>query len=113
MRKTLDGSKMARGRKKRRNIKKSMARKEKMLPQTMRRRSLLMGGSGALSTSGPAGGLAAAGFAAAAFVTPLATEGVGVEIVFDAPEAGVARAAAGVAAGTSFAPSSHRGAASH
>src|SRR5947207_2868190 len=97
MRKTLDGSKMARGRKKRRNIRKSMARKEKTLPQTMRRRSLLTGGSGALWTSGPAGG-----FAATALLTPLLTAGVGVEVVFDAPEAGTARAAAGVVEGTSF-----------
>src|SRR5918911_3755543 len=95
MRKTLDGSKMARGRKKRRNIRKSTARKEKMLAQTMRRRSLLTGGSGALSTSGPGAGLGAAGLAAAARVTPLFTEGGGVEVVFDAPEAGETRAAGG------------------
>src|SRR2546423_14711735 len=94
MRKTLDGSKMARGRKKRRNIRKSMARKEKTLPQTMRRRSLLTGGSGALWTSGPAGG-----FAATALLTPRVTAGVGVEVAFDAPEAGPARAAPGGVAG--------------
>src|SRR5947209_3536363 len=101
MRKMLDGSKMARGRKKRRNIRKSTARKEKTLAQTMRRRSLLTGGSGALSTSGPAG-RAGVGLAAAAFVTPLFTAGVGVEVAFEAPEEGETRAAAGVAAGTSF-----------
>src|SRR2546423_8317200 len=90
MRKTLDGSKMTRGRKKRRNIRKSMARKEKTLPQTMRRRSLLTGGSGALWTSGPAGG-----FAATALLTPRVTAGGGVEGPFDAPEAGTARGAPG------------------
>src|SRR5437588_11773528 len=90
MRKTLDGSKIVRGRKKRRNIRKSMARKEKTLPQTIRRRSLLTGGSGALCTSGPAGGLAAT-----AFVTPLLTAGAGVEVAFAARHAGNARAAGG------------------
>src|SRR5437868_5185398 len=107
MRKTLGGSKSVRGRKKRRNIRKSMARKEKTLPQTMRRRSLLTGGSGALCTSGPAGGLAAT-----AFVTPLLTAGVGVEVAFDAPVAGTARAAAGVVEGTSLLGASPVGGAS-
>src|SRR5437588_3964401 len=107
MRKTLDGSKIVRGRKKRRNIRKSMARNEKMLPQTMRRRSLLTGGSGALSTSGPAGG-----FAATARLTPLLSACVGVEVVFDAPDAGTARAAAGVVEGTSLRGASPVGVAS-
>jgi hypothetical protein len=40
------------------------------------------------------------------------TEEVGVEVVFDAPEVGVARAAAGVAAGTSLPGASPRGAVS-
>src|SRR5581483_10277007 len=53
MRRTLDGSKIARGRKKRRNIRKQVARNPVMLAQTIRRRTLLIGGSGMLSTTEP------------------------------------------------------------
>src|SRR5215212_9444512 len=95
MRKMLDGSKMARGRKKRRMLRPMTPVKEATTPQTMRRRNLLTGGSGAVCTSGPGAG----GLDATAFATPWLTEGVGVEAVFDAPEAGATRAAGGVAAG--------------
>src|SRR5215210_5248823 len=94
MRKMLDGSKMARGRKKRRMLRPMTPVKEATTPQTMRRRNLLTGGSGAVWTSGPAGG-----FVATAFETPALTAAVGVELVFDAPEAGATRAAGGVAEG--------------
>jgi hypothetical protein len=50
--------------------------------------------------------------AAAAFVTPALIEGVGVEVVFDAPDSGATRAAGGVVEGTSFAGVSPGGAAS-
>ena len=63
MRNVLEGSKMARGRKKRRNIKKQVVRNPTMLAQTIRRRILFTIG-GALSTMGPGGG--ATGRAAAA-----------------------------------------------
>ena len=72
-----------------------------MLAQTILRRSLFIGGSGAAATKGPAVGGFVTGFAAA-LVTPALTAEVGVEVVFDAPVAGVARAAAGVEAGTSL-----------
>lgn len=55
MRKVLDGSRMDRGRKKRRNIKKYATKLAAIADQTMRRRILLTGGSGALSTSEPTG----------------------------------------------------------
>lgn len=45
----LDGSKMARGRKKRKNIRKLVTRNPVMLAQMMRRRILLTVGSGALA----------------------------------------------------------------
>jgi len=54
----LAGSKIARGRKKRRNIKKHVVRNPTTLAQTMRRRILFTGGSGVLST------IAAGGFVA-------------------------------------------------
>ena len=58
----LDGSRMERGRKKRRNIKKLVVRKPATLAQTILRRILLTGGSGVLSTTAPArGGAFAAG----------------------------------------------------
>jgi hypothetical protein len=95
--KTLEGSKIVRGRKNRRNMKKFVARKPVTLTHTMRRRSLFTGGSGALSTNGPpAGGLAATGFGGA-----LATAAVGVVPACAAP--GATRAAGVVADGTSFA----------
>lgn len=55
MRKTLDGSRIERGRKNRKNMRKQVIRKAAMLAQTMRRRTLLTGGSGGLSTMGPLG----------------------------------------------------------
>lgn len=56
MRKVLDGSRIDRGRKKRRNIKKQVVRNPATLAQTMRRRILLTG-AGELSTTGPDGGV--------------------------------------------------------
>src|SRR5215207_8425435 len=98
MRKMLDGSKMARGRKKRRMLRPITPVKEATTPQTMRRRNLLTGGSGAVCTRGPGAG----GFDATAFATPALMAGVGVEVVFEAPEAGATRAAGGVEAGKDF-----------
>src|SRR5436305_1365923 len=96
MRKTDDGSKMARGRKKRRNCRKQMTRKPPNAAQVMRRRALLIGGSGGASTSAPAA------FAANPFGTPFATLAVGVAPAFAAaPDA--TRAAGGVPAGVSVA----------
>lgn len=46
---------MERGRKNRRNIRKQVVRKPTTLAQTIRRRILLTGGSGVLSTTAPAG----------------------------------------------------------
>ena len=57
MRNTLGGSKIERGRKNRRNMKKDVIRKPEMLAQTIRRRILLTGGSGVLSTTFVAGGV--------------------------------------------------------
>ena len=60
----LEGSKIVRGRKNRRNIRKQVVRKPTTAAQTIRRRILLTGGSGALSTTGLAAfgtGLAAGG----------------------------------------------------
>ena len=57
--KVLEGSKIARGRKNRTNIKKHVVRNPAMLAHTIRRRILLTGGSGFDSTT-TAGGLAAA-----------------------------------------------------
>ena len=94
MRKTLDGSKMARGRKNLRNIAREVPIKAMMLAQMMRRRILLTGVSGVLWTIAPA-----EAFAAAAFGMPLVTPAVGVEVVLAAP--GATRAAGGVAAGIS------------
>jgi hypothetical protein len=54
MRKVLEGSKIARGRKNRRNMKKQVARNPVTLAHTMRRRILLTAG-GALSTTDPGG----------------------------------------------------------
>src|SRR5215213_10925503 len=96
MRKTLDGSKMLRGRKKRRNIRKLVTKNPPMLAQMMRRLILLTGGSGVLSTTAPVAR------AATGFGMPLATEAVGVVVDLDAPGAPGVRAAGGVAAGTSF-----------
>src|SRR4051812_37099241 len=92
---------MARGRKKRRNIRKLVARNPAMLAHTMRRLILLTGGSGVLSTTAPAG-------RAAAFGIPLATVAVGVLEALAAP--GATRAAGGVPAGVSFAGGAGRGA---
>src|SRR4051812_5315696 len=111
MRKDGDGSKVARGRKKRRKLRPSTPEKPATAAQTIRLRNLLTGVSGALATIGPAAGGFVTG-RAAAFVTPALIAGVGVEVVFDAPEAGVARAAAGVEAGTSLPGASPGGAAS-
>src|SRR5829696_6299412 len=93
MRKRVAGSKMLRGRKKRTNIRKHVVRKPATATQTMRRRVLLTGGSGLLSSTAPAG-------LAADLATPLATVAVGVEDALAAPSA--MRAAGGVPEGTSF-----------
>jgi len=61
MRNVLDGSNIARGKKNRRNIKKLTTRNPVTLAQTIRRRILLTGGSGVLSTMFVAGGVFAAG----------------------------------------------------
>ena len=61
MRKVLDGSNIARGRKNRTNIRKQVVRKPAILAQTMRRLILLTVGSGGLSTTAP--GALAAGLA--------------------------------------------------
>ena len=62
MRKVLEGSKIVRGKKNRRNIRKQVVRNPATVAQTIRRRILLTGGSGALSTTAP--GAFGAGFAA-------------------------------------------------
>ena len=59
MRNTLGGSRIERGRKNLRNIKKQVVRKPAMLAQTILRLILLTGGSGVLSTMFPAGGVLA------------------------------------------------------
>jgi len=63
MRKLLAGSKIVRGKKNRRNIKKQVVKNPTTAAQTIRRRILLTGGSGALSMTAPAlgAGLAAGG----------------------------------------------------
>src|SRR5215212_1378439 len=94
MRKRVAGSKMLRGRKKRTNIRKQVVRKPTTAAQTMRRRILLTGGSGAVSRTAPVC-LAATGAA-----IPLAIVGVGVEEAMAAPSA--TRAAGVVPAGTSL-----------
>ncbi len=53
MRKVLAGSKIVRGKKNRRNIRKHVVRNPTTAAQTIRRRILLTGGSGALSTTAP------------------------------------------------------------
>src|ERR671913_2420321 len=57
MRNTLGGSRIDRGRKNRRNMKKDVTRKPVMLAHTIRRLILLTGGSGVLSTTFVAGGV--------------------------------------------------------
>jgi hypothetical protein len=57
MRNTLGGSRIDRGKKNRRNMKKDVTRKPVMLAQTIRRLILLTGGSGVLSTTFVAGGV--------------------------------------------------------
>src|SRR5215212_5466328 len=95
MRKRVAGSKILRGKKKRTNIRKQVVRKPTTAAQTMRRRILLTGGSGLLSSTAPVA-LAATGVA-----SPLATIGVGVD---DATAAlSETRAAGGVPEGTSTA----------
>lgn len=74
MRNVLAGSKIARGRKKRRNIRKQVVRKPTTLAQTMRRRILFTGGSGVLSTTAP-GGFVAGFVDAGAAVTGAAGRG--------------------------------------
>src|SRR5919206_551595 len=85
MRNDGEGSKVARGRKKRRKLKPNTPVKPATEAQTMCLRKRLMGGSGSLATIGPAAGGFATG-RAAAFVTPVLTEEVGVEVVFEAPD---------------------------
>ena len=80
------------------------------LAHTLKRRIWLTEGSGRLWTSGPAAGGFEGGFAATALATPALTEGVGVDVVFEAPEAGATRAAVGVAAGKDLAGVSPSGA---
>ena len=65
MRKTLDGSRIERGRKNRRNIKKNVISDPATVAQTIRLRILLTGGSGVLSTRAGAAALAGAGEGAA------------------------------------------------
>lgn len=85
MRKVLEGSKIARGRKNRRNIRKQVVRNAKTVVQTIRRRILLTAG-GVLSTIAPgcATGRAAAaetavfgGAGAVAGGVPAGVSGVG------------------------------------
>src|SRR3954467_1502416 len=95
MRNLVAGSKMLRGRKKRTNIRKLVAKKPATLAQTIRRRILLTGGSGAVSRTAPVV------LAAATLAIPLATVGVGVVDALAAPS--LRRAAGGVPAGTSLA----------
>src|SRR5207248_2814833 len=95
MRNMVEGSKMLRGRKKRTNIRKHVVRKPATAAQTIRRRILLTGGSGALSSVAPVC------FAATGLARPLAIVGVGVEEALAAPSA--TRAAGVVPAGTSLA----------
>src|SRR3954471_23707236 len=94
MRNFVAGSKMLRGRKKRTNIRKLVARNPATLAQTMRRRILLTGGSGAVSSRAPVA------LVATGLLMPLATVGVGVVEAMAAPS--FRRAAGGVPAGTSF-----------
>lgn len=54
MRKVLEGSKIVRGKKNRKNIRKQVVRNPTTEAQTIRRLILLTGGSGALSTTAPA-----------------------------------------------------------
>jgi hypothetical protein len=63
MRKVLEGSKIVLGKKNRRNIKKQVVKNPTTEAHTIRRRILLTGGSGALSTTAPGAGLGA-GFTA-------------------------------------------------
>ena len=74
--KVLDGSKIARGRKKRKNIRKLVVKNPATMAQIMRRRVLLTGGSGALSTIAPDvfGG-------AGDLITGAALDGAGAETV--------------------------------
>jgi|SRR5687767_7451749 len=57
MRNTFGGSRIERGKKNRKNIRKDVNRKPAMLAQTILRRILLTGGSGVLSTTLVAGGV--------------------------------------------------------
>ena len=66
MRNVLEGSKIARGRKNRTNIRKQVVRKPATLAHTIRRLILLTGGSGVLSTTAP--GALVTGFAAGGVV---------------------------------------------
>jgi hypothetical protein len=98
MRKVLAGSKIVRGKKNRRNIRKHVAKNPTTAAQTIRRRILLTGGSGALSTTAPAA--LGAGFA------PGGTAFAGAEV---GGAAAVAPATGGVAldrSGDSFGDSS-------
>src|SRR5919107_418334 len=97
-----EGSNVARGRKKRRKLRPNTPEKPATAAHTMRRRNLLTGGSGSLATTGPA-----AGGLVARFAPPLVHPGLTARAV-----AGVARAAAGVAAGTSLPGTSPGGVAS-
>lgn len=61
MRKVDEGSNIARGRKKRTNMRKQVVKNPATVAQTIRLRILFTGGSDLLSTTGPAGGRAAGG----------------------------------------------------
>ncbi len=78
MRKVLEGSKIVRGKKNRRNIKKQVVRNPTTAAQTIRRRILLTGGSGAISTTAP--GAFGAGFAAGGTTLAGAEGGEGVAV---------------------------------
>lgn len=69
----MDGSRIDRGKKKRKNIKKQVVKNPATLAQTIRRR-ILFTGEGALSTTAPGGG--ATGRAAAAGKAVLGAGGV-------------------------------------
>src|ERR1044071_6727386 len=109
MRNDGEGSKVVRGRKKRRKLRPSTPEKPATEAHTMCLRNLLTGGSGSLATIGPAAGGFVTGFAAA-FVTPALTAAADVGTALDETDSGTARTACGVPAGTSLPGTSPGGA---
>src|ERR1044072_3883750 len=103
VREVVEGWKRTGGRKKRVIAPEIARKKPAMLAHTIKRRTSLTEGSGRLCTRGPAAGGFEGGFATAVLAIPALTEGVGVEVVLEAPEAGATRAAGGGAAGAGFA----------